>query len=216
MLTALIIRSSENVTIVGDLERYYPDVRWIDVIMPFLPGRGETQEERHQILTFLTAMRNKYPEINFVLYARSYGVFSEEGRAAISSIFSVPVITATGAIISKLRTLKANKLYVITPYGQTRHGYELKWLNEYGFEIIASSCLGHDAGEEILAIKTEEVVAALKLTNSLKSRLDGIYVACTFLRTLTMNEELQQVASVPVVTATGSMLWELDQLRNAL
>ncbi|MGI9863033.1 aspartate/glutamate racemase family protein [Moorella naiadis] len=210
--TALLLRSPENQVHLEDMKRYYPKVDWIDAPMPPLPGHGEKKDERDQLLVSLATAKNQYPITDFVIYSRAYGAFSEEGRAAIESIFSVPVITAPGAVLEQLHTLGASKLYVITPYGQAHHDHELRWLYEQGFEVIASSCLGHDTGGEIQNLLAADIVAALRPTFSLKSGLDAVYIACTVVRTPAMAEDLQDAATVPIVSATQAMLWKLEKL----
>lgn len=136
-----------------------------------------------------------------IFYTRSYGVFYRPGMERLKKFFSKPTLIATETIITRLRELNAKKLYVITPYNQRRHEDEIRWLRDWGFDIVGSISLGRTGGEAIASTPHDLVINATKIGH--QSSADAIYIACTILSTLPILKELE--GRLPVVTASSSL-----------
>jgi len=195
-----LIISEENPTLPKDVEAVYPG-KFKIFIMKFYPGHGIRRDEQERMYKELEKMKRQIEQNEAIFYARSYGVFYRQGMERLRKFFSKPTLVATETIITRLRELNAKKLYVITPYNQWRHDYEIKWLRDWGFEITGSISLGRTGGEAIASTPHELVIEATRIAH--QSSADAIYIACTILSTLPILKELE--GRLPVVTASGSL-----------
>lgn len=207
----LVVRSEENPWLLGDLRHAYPDVLWLDGPMPFLPGRGESPAERPRLLATLDGLYARAGSVDAVLYARAYGAFSAASRDELAARAPAPLRTAPGAVQEALRTLGAQRVFALTPYGQARHDDEVAWLGREGFTVLASACLGRDEGAAIGQIRAAVLAHGVALAEDLAPQAQAVYVACTVLRTLRM----PLMASLPVVTATGAVIAQIFSVLGA-
>lgn len=210
-LSILVLRSQENLTIMPDLRSTHPQIAWHDGPMPFLPGRGESAQERSRLLETIDGLYRIAPKVDGIMYARAYGAFSDEGRAALTGAVPKPLVTAPGAVLDALRATRATRVYVLTPYGQKRHDFEVAWLAGLGYDIVASACLGRDDGHQIAEVTEEMVAHGLALAESMPTPPDAVYVACTIMRTLNMPGLRRHTGSTPIITATSALVGQVLQ-----
>ncbi len=209
MSMVMVLRSTENPQLIEDLRLTQPHVEWVDVPMPFLPGRGESPEERATLLTTLQRLTFGGPAPDAIYYARAYGAFSSGGQAAIQSIFPVPVVSAPGSILAYFNQFHWHNIFVFTPYGEERHQYEVQWVTNQGLNVPASACLGYDDGNDIARLSEPDIVPGI--LTGLRSPADGVYLACTVTRVLTMSTGIHPQGK-PMISATEAMLWQLNEL----
>ncbi|BFH73746.1 maleate cis-trans isomerase [Sulfurisphaera javensis] len=195
-----LIVSEENPTLPRDVNELYPG-KFRVFTMKYYPGHGIRKDELDRMFKELEKIKKQIEQGDVIFYARSYGVFYRPGMERMKKFFSKPVLIATETIITRLRELNAKKLYVITPYNQRRHEYEIKWLRDWGFDIVGSISLGRTGGEAIASTPHELLIEASKIAH--QSSADAIYIACTILSTLPILKELE--GRLPVVTASSSL-----------
>jgi len=195
-----LIISEENPTLPRDVEALYHG-KFKIFTMKFYPGHGIRRDEQERMYKELEKMKRQIEQNEAIFYARSYGVFYRQGMERLKKFFSKPTLIATETIITRLKELNAKKLYVITPYNQRRHDYEIKWLKDWGFEVAGSISLGRTGGEAIASTPHELVIEATRIAH--QSSADAVYIACTILSTLPILKELE--GRLPVVTASGSL-----------
>lgn len=198
--TVSLIISEENPTLPRDVNYLYPG-RFKIFNMKFYPGHGIRKDEMERMYKELSQIKHEVERSDVIFYARSYGVFFKNQWERMRKFFSKPTIIATEAIITRLRELEAKKIYLVTPYNQRRHDYEIKWLKDFGFEVIGSIALGRTGGKEIASIPHELTLQAVKVAQ--QSSADAVYVACTILSTLPILKEME--GRLPVITASGAM-----------
>lgn len=207
----LVVRSAENRSLMADLRRVYPGIHWLDGPMPFLPGRGESATDRPALLATLEHLYQSAGAFDAIVYARAYGAFTPQSRAQLAAHAPAPLRTAPGAVLQALSENQTRRVFVVTPYGQARHDYELAWLREEGLTVVASACLGHDSGDAIGQMSAATVAHGIALAEALVPHVQAVYLACTVLRTLTMPFG----ANLPIVTATGSLVAQIRRVVGA-
>ncbi|BCU71038.1 maleate cis-trans isomerase [Stygiolobus caldivivus] len=198
-LISLVI-SEENPTLPRDMETLYPG-KFRTFTMKFYPGHGIRRDEVERMYKELSQIKHEVEKGDVIFYARSYGVFYKNQWEKMRRFFSKPLVIATEAIIDRLRELNAKKIYLVTPYNQRRHDYEIKWLKDMGFEVIGSVALGRTGGPAIASTPHELTLQAVNVAQ--QSSADAIYVACTILSTLPILEKMK--GRLPVITASGAM-----------
>lgn len=209
MMRVLVLRSSANPTLFKDLSEAYPRIDWVDVTMPFLPGRGESDAERERLGQTLKSLIAPYKYWDMIFYARAYGAFSAAGRHALEQTVNGPIITAPGAVLRYWAEKHWSSLFIVTPYGQARHDFEVQWASSQGMTITASSCLGYDDGEDIAQLTAQDLMPGIVLGDH--SPAQGIYLACTITRTIPLGPALRSYTAKPVISATDAMLWVLQK-----
>lgn len=177
--------------------------------MNYVPGRGESEKERRNAFKELSVYKKEIEKADVILYARQYGVFSKKGWQEFKKFFNKPVIIATEAIINQLRKIGASKIFVLTPYNQYRHDYEIKWLRGFNFKVIGSIALGRTGGKMIATTLHELVIEATRIAQE-NPEAEAIYIACTILSTIPILHELQ--GKKPVITASSALLEEMKEV----
>ena len=200
MKTVSLIVSEENPTLPRDVEELYPG-KFKVFNMKYYPGHGIRKDEMDRMYKELSQIKREVEKADVIFYARSYGVFYKNQWEKMKKFFDKPVVIATEAIITRLRELNAKKIYLVTPYNQRRHDYEIKWLKDFGFEVVGSIALGRTGGKAIASTPHELTLQAVSVAQ--QSLADAIYVACTILSTLPVLEKMK--GRLPVVTAAGAM-----------
>ncbi|PSR24993.1 maleate isomerase [Sulfobacillus thermosulfidooxidans DSM 9293] len=209
MIKILVLRSSENTTLFSDLCTAYPNIEWVDIVMPFLPGRGESIEERTKLLKTVKELIQPFKNWDVIFYARAYGAFSPSGRSALHQTVGGPIVTAPGSVLEFGTEHQWTSWFILTPYGQSRHDFEVQWAMSHGLQVDASACLGYDNGVDIARLTVEDLIPAVLTGN--RSPADGIYLACTITRTIIMGNDLRKHTTKSFVSATDAMLWSLQQ-----
>jgi maleate isomerase len=137
-----------------------------------------------------------------IIYGCTSGSFIEN----VEKIFkksSVPVITTSQAVISALRTLKAEKISVATPYSDKITQKETEFLESEGFEIEDTKGLGLVDNAEI---GRQKEYVAYKLAQSLR-KADVVFISCTNFNTFSIIEKLENELKIPVISSNSASLW---------
>ncbi|AWR93322.1 maleate cis-trans isomerase [Acidianus brierleyi] len=203
-----LIVSEENPVLPKDIKLVFDQVNVF--YMKYYPGHGNSRDEMQRMYNELSKIKKEAEKGDAIIYARSYGVFYSDGMKRLKNFFSKPVIISTEAIVQKLKDLKANNLYVITPYNQRRHDYEIKWLYGLGFKVVGSIALGRTGGPAIASTPHQLVIDATKVAQ--ESSADAIYIACTILSTLPILDRLN--GRIPVVTAASASVDKVKEIIN--
>ncbi len=171
----------------------------------FVPGHGESNSEMKSNYSNLLSINSAIPKGSKIMYARSYSAFSKKGWNYIKeSLKGNEVSISTESIINSLTKIKAHKVFLISPYNQKRHDYEIKWLAGFHFDTIGSIALGRIGGKEITEVTKQTILDSIKIGE--KSSADAIYVACTLLPVMEPKEIESQI---PVIIPVNSMAKEL-------
>ena len=123
-----------------------------------------------------------------------------------SGVRATTTITAT---VNALRELGVRRLAVATPYLAEIDEKLREFLEESGFVVVNQQGLGIH-GRDINLVPIDQVYRLAKQVDT--SEADGIYVACTSLRTLEIIEALEHDVGKPVVSANQATMWEVLRL----
>lgn len=202
MIDLNLIVSSENHNLVTYMrDRFKANIFYQE----FVPGHGESNSELKANYAALSSINAGIKKGSKIMYARSYSAFSKKGWSNIrEALKGNEVSISTESIISSLNSIKAHRIFLISPYNQKRHDYEIKWLAGFHFDIIGSIALGRTGGKAITKVSKEDIIDSIKVGK--QSDADAIYIACTLLPVL---EPKELVSPVPVITPINSMAREL-------
>lgn len=118
----------------------------------------------------------------------------------------IPVTTTSSAVIRALRALGIRRVTLVTPYLSEVTERGRIFLEQSGFQVVASR--GMELGEDhaIGAVTTEAVYRFVRETDRAES--DGVFISCTNLRTVRAIEALERDLGKPVVSAIQASCWD--------
>lgn len=114
----------------------------------------------------------------------------------------IPSVTSSAAIVGALRTLRARKISVASPYEPWLNEKLRLYLEAAGFEIVAMKGLGTQAHGSVAA----DTVKALAL-EVLRPQTEAVFISCSNLRTLDIIEAVEHEAGKPVVSSNQAAMW---------
>lgn len=123
----------------------------------------------------------------------------------IAKASGCPAITTAGAVVQALKSLKAKKISLATPYIQEINKAEADFLTKNGFEIINTQSLNLTDNIQIGRLSTDETIDLAKHAHS--SLSDVTFVSCTNLKTFEAIQVLEQKYAKPVVSSNSATLW---------
>jgi maleate cis-trans isomerase len=114
----------------------------------------------------------------------------------------IPSVTSSAAIVEALRTLRAKKISVASPYEPWLNEKLRLYLEAAGFEIVAMKGLATQAHGSV----TTDTVKALAL-EVLRPQTEAVFISCSNLRTLDIIEAVERESGKPVVTSNQAAMW---------
>lgn len=147
-----------------------------------------------------------------VAYACTSGSFLD-GQAALDTMVDdlqvtvgCPVIATSVAVVDALRLLGVRRLALATPYIDRVNDAERSFLEESGFEVVATRGLGL-SGDAIREVPPEQVYdLAIETDNP---AAEAIFISCTDLRAVETIEALESALGKPVLTSNQVTLWAI-------
>lgn len=149
--------------------------------------------------------------VDVVAFTCTAGSFiqGEKGEDELKKLMEktahVPSVTTSGAVVRALKTLKARKLVIATPYPEEINRLEKVFFEENGFEILAIRGLGITDAFLIGCEMPENTYRFVK--NMDDPSADAIFISCTNYRTFDIIERLEEDCKKPVVTSNQATFW---------
>lgn len=146
---------------------------------------------------------------------RGYHCVSEVNlhQETIKNEFPTPIVTSAGALINGLKTLKAQKVALITPYMRPLTDKVVDYVENQGFVVVDSIALEIPDNLEVAAQNPKNLLEIYKRLD-----LTGVDVlvasACVQMPSLAAIDELQQKVGIPVTSAAVCTTWEMLKKLN--
>ncbi|GAB3577426.1 aspartate/glutamate racemase family protein [Amycolatopsis endophytica] len=132
-------------------------------------------------------------------------------RQAMRDAGARRALTTSGAAVSALRTVKAQRVAVVHPYERPVGNRLRDYLVASGFDVVGCTPLGIPV-REVLDTGYAEVADLIRTGDT--EDADAIFVSCTALPTYDLIAPLEEELGKPVVTANQATVWaalrELD------
>jgi maleate cis-trans isomerase len=117
----------------------------------------------------------------------------------------IPSLTTTGAMIRSLEEKKLKKISVVTPYVPKTNEELKKYLNDGGINVLDLKAFEILDGFDHAAITPWQVYDLVKKAD--KPEAEGIFIACTQVRAITVLDALEEDLKKPVISANQATLW---------
>ncbi len=134
-------------------------------------------------------------------------VFEELGKGAPNAA-TTSIITG---VIRALKTVKAKRIVVATPYLDEINQSEVAYLEQAGFEVLSIAGLNLEKDSDMVRV-TPDYIAEFALSID-QADADAIFISCGALRTLDVVGKIEIRSSKPVIASNQAMIW--DTLRLA-
>jgi maleate isomerase len=142
----------------------------------------------------------------FCCTSASVVIGDDQITAAIRAVKpDTKVVTPTSAAILALRSLRARRISVLTPYTVETSQPMALYFRDKGFDIDCFHCLDLTDDREMARIAREDIVAAAK--EAMAPQSDALFISCTSLRSAAVAACIEQVIGKPVVTSNLAMAW---------
>jgi maleate isomerase len=123
----------------------------------------------------------------------------------IASATGLPALMTSAAIVEALRTLRARKLVLLTPYIPEVNAREVAFLRSEGLEVLSETGLGLNTNTEMAKLAPDVWIDLGRKRKD--SRADAYVVSCTAVRSAEVIDELELELGRPVVTSNQAITW---------
>lgn len=217
-----LIAPSTNTTLEPEFARLVPDGVAVHVSRVYQGGPQEPASYRRMADDMATAATMlATAEVDLLAFgctSCTYFVSPDEVRATMADVGGCPVVLTADAVVAALRALGARRLALAGPRTRFVTERESAFLQDAGFEIVSSHCLGLGATEEerrAIGRVPPEVVYRLAREAD-RPEADAIFVSCTQLPTLGMIETIETALGKPVVTSNQALAWRCLRLMGVI
>lgn len=151
-------------------------------------------------------------DVDLVLYACTSGSIVcplADILAGMRERSGKTVMATAGAVVAALRALKVRRVALATPYVDFVNQSEIRFLNEYGFEV--TSMHGLQLGETeverraIGRVPPEHAYRMARLVD--RPEAEAIFISCTNLATFDVIARIEADLGKPVVTSNQASVW---------
>ncbi len=133
-----------------------------------------------------------------------------EVRDALAKATGLPVNTGMTALVGALHHLGARKVLVGSPYSDEQNGYYQAYLEEVGFDVIATLSRQTSSGKEIRRLPRSAPYETARQLLAVHPEADALYLASPSWQSNEFVEQIEQEFDRPVVTMMGGMLWAAE------
>lgn len=157
-------------------------------------------------------------DVDIILYGCTTGsLFRGVGydkliESRIEKLTGKPAISTSGAVISALRFLKAEKISVITPYIDELNVLEERFLVGNGFKVLDLKSLNIIRNVDIGRVSPSVIMDLFSKLDYSSS--DAIFISCTNMPTLNLIERLEDIAGIPVLSSNSASIWAVLKRLN--
>lgn len=138
-------------------------------------------------------------------FIRGHGGDAELNSRLSDAAGGIPASNAATATVNALNSLSLERISIASPYIGEIDVLLSEFLDASGFKIIRQQNLGIH-GPDLGHISLEEAARLVRQVNS--KDCDGVYVACTGIRSLPIIDALEEDLGKPIVSALQATMWE--------
>lgn len=115
------------------------------------------------------------------------------------------------AIKSKLKSIGAVNIGLLTPYEPHVSNAMASELKKSGFEIVSFGSFNEKEEAKVTRISKKSILAAMEGIAA-ESPCDAVFASCTNLRTLDILQEAENRLGLPVISSNSALAWHIGKL----
>lgn len=125
---------------------------------------------------------------------------------AITAASSAPATTTSSCVVAALRSFRAHRVAVVTPYASWLNDRVAAFMEAAGFSIAGLATIPEAASPDAIPhIPPEATYRAARAMAS--NQIDALFLSCTDLPTAGVVDALEADLGCPVVTSNQATLW---------
>ncbi len=114
------------------------------------------------------------------------------------------------AVMRALRSLKATRIVVATPYLDEVNAIERDYMASRGFEVLAIEGLGIADDADMVRVTPASIAAFAESLD--RPDAEAIFISCGALRSIEIIDMLEERTGKPVITSNQAMMWDCLRL----
>jgi maleate isomerase len=125
-------------------------------------------------------------------------------NARVAAATNVEAVTTIEAVLAACEALGANKLGLVTAYGEDVVAAEKEFFARYGLDVVAGSSHACATPVEQGLIRPE---VWYEIATRLRREFDVLLISCAGVRVSTVIQSIEDVVGRPVITSNSALLW---------
>ncbi len=113
-------------------------------------------------------------------------------------------------VLRALRTIRAEKIVVATPYLDEINQRERLYMQNAGFDILSITGLNIEKDSEMVRVAPDYIADFAASID--RADADAVFISCGALRTLDVIDQLEQRLGKPVICSNQAMIWDTFRL----
>jgi maleate cis-trans isomerase len=131
--------------------------------------------------------------------------FNRQSIEKLERKTGLPAVTTAQAMVEALRALGCRRISVVTPYVEKTNQLLREFLRAHAIEVLRLETFDMLDQFEHAIIEPWEIYR--KARAAVTAEADGLFIACTQLRTLEILEPLERDLGMPVTSANPASFW---------
>lgn len=123
----------------------------------------------------------------------------------------IPCITTSRAVVNAIKEMNLKKIVVFTPYLDEINEMCASYLNENDIQVLEIKGLNLTNDHDIDNVPFDKIKEEVRSFDNISS-CDGIFIACTGLRTIPIISVLEKELNKPVISAIQATFWNCLKL----
>lgn len=132
--------------------------------------------------------------------------FDQRFQEQMTAETGVPAVTAAGAIIEALKTLKVSRIAFTSPYVAELNQDAIQFISAGGFEVVNHVSVTHDYSSREVGRETPAVAYNLGQQAD-HPQAEAIVISCTDFRALEALTDLERDLGKPVITSNQALMY---------
>jgi maleate isomerase len=181
-------------------------------------SRPDTKIERNSLLAMEATVERAARDLAdlrpaAILYCCTSATFlagggqDEDAANKILKGSGVRGITTSSAVISALRALNLKRVFMVSPYMDDIVAGAISFLRYYDVEVPNNFSFKHRDSLENWQRSPEDLMEVVIRHKHLLTDVDGVFLACTNLRSMEAISDIEKAVGKPVVSSNSASLW---------
>jgi len=202
-----ILAPSTDTTVEVDMHRNMPPSVTVHTARMLMRGVTVADEEemlKSEVPVAAKRIADIEPDVVVFACTSAGSLYGPDGDAqmaeTIRQVVKCPVLTVFGSVLSELKLLAPQSLFVFTPYSDEINQRMADSLEEGGVRVQGIWGMGITSDTEIGRLTPEDVLSLLA-EKTVERQPDCVFASCTNLRAWEILMEAQSQLGIPVVSS---------------
>lgn len=123
---------------------------------------------------------------------------------------NIPITTTMISVVDALKTLKAKRIVLVSPYTEAVNKVEIDFFEKNGFEVLKDAGQGICNGLAISQVTPQDI--AKFAVEHWDDQADALFMSCMNWQAMRSVAEVETKINKPVITSHSTTLWKVTNL----